>query len=45
MKLKDKKYTTAQRIGRVERVLSQLYLTSVSLTKRIDELEKHINNE
>tara|TARA_R110000782_G_scaffold233546_1_gene319650 strand:+ start:677 stop:829 length:153 start_codon:yes stop_codon:yes gene_type:complete len=43
--LKDKKHTTSQRMGRVERVLSQLYLTNVSMTERLDKLEKILFKE
>jgi len=43
--LKDKKHTISQRMGRVERVLSQLYLTNVSMTERLDKLEKILFKE
>jgi hypothetical protein len=43
--LKDKKHTISQRMGRMERVLSQLYLTNVSMTERLDKLEKILFKE
>jgi hypothetical protein len=45
MKLRDKKHTIAQRMGRMERVLTQLYLTNVSLTERIERMEKVLFKE
>jgi len=32
-------------MGRMERVLSQLYLTNVSMTERLDKLEKILFKE
>ena len=43
--LKNKKHTISQRMGRMERVLSQLYLTNVSMTERLDKLEKILFKE
>jgi len=43
--LKNKKHTISQRMGRMERVLSQLYLTNVSMTERLDKLEKELFKE
>ena len=43
--LKDKKHTMSQRMGRMEKVLSQLYLTSVSMTSRLEKLEKELFKE
>ena len=45
MKLKDKKHTIAQRMGRMEKVLTQLYLTNVSLTDRIKKMEEILFKE
>lgn len=45
MKLRDKKHTIAQRMGRMEKVLTQLYLTNVSLTERIERMEKVLFKE
>ena len=45
MKLRDKKHTIAQRMGRMERVLTQLYLTNVSLTDRIKKMEEILFKE
>lgn len=45
MKLKDKKHTIAQRMGRIEKVLTQLYLTNVSLTDRIKKMEEILFKE
>ena len=39
MKLKDKKHTVSQRIGRVEKVVSQLYMTMVDLNARLTLLD------
>jgi len=38
--LKQKKHTISQRMGRMEKVLTQLYLTNVSFAERIDKMEK-----
>jgi hypothetical protein len=43
--LKNKKHTISQRMGRMERVLSQLYLTNVSMTERLSKLEKELFKE
>ena len=43
--LKNKKHTISQRMGRMERVLSQLYLTNVSMTERLNKLEKELFKE
>ena len=43
--LKNKKHTISQRMGRMERVLSQLYLTNVSMTERLEKLAKEIFKE
>jgi hypothetical protein len=32
-------------MGRMERVLSQLYLTNVSMTERLEKLEKELFKE
>jgi len=43
----DKKHTNAQRMGRVEKVLSQLYIAMVDLNARVTALdggEKKDNN-
>lgn len=45
MKLRDKKHTIAQRMGRIEKVLTQLYLTNVSLTDRIKKMEEILFKE
>jgi hypothetical protein len=45
MKLRDKKHTIAQRMGRMEKVLTQLYLTNVSLTDRIKKMEEILFKE
>jgi len=45
MKLRDKKHTIAQRMGRMEKVLTQLYLTNVSLTERIKKMEEVLFKE
>ena len=38
--IKDKKHTTSQRLGRMEKVLTQLYLANVSMTSRLEKIEK-----
>ena len=38
MKLRDKKHTIAQRMGRMEKVLTQLYLTNVNFGERIKKI-------
>ncbi len=43
--LKNKKHTISQRMGRMERVLSQLYLTNVSMAERLEKLEKELFKE
>lgn len=43
--IKDKKHTMSQRMGRMERVLSQLYLTNVSMSNRLEKLEKELFKE
>jgi len=40
--LKDKKHTISQRMGRMEKVLTQLYLSNVSMTSRLEKLEKEL---
>ncbi len=35
----DKKHTNAQRMGRVEKVLSQLYVAMVDLNARVNALD------
>ena len=45
MKLKDKKHTIAQRMGRMENVLTQMYLTNVAFGERIEKLEKILLKE
>jgi type II secretory pathway component PulF len=45
MKLKDKKHTIAQRMGRIEKVLTQLYLTNVNFGERIKKMEEILFKE
>ena len=35
----DKKHTNAQRVGRIEKVLSQLYVAMVDLNARLNALD------
>ena len=45
MKLKDKKHTIAQRMGRIEKVITQLYLTNVNFSERIKKMEEILFKE
>lgn len=45
MKIKDKKHTIAQRMGRMEKVLTQLYLTNVNFGERIKKMEEILFKE
>lgn len=37
--MKQKKYTTAQRLGKLEKVTTQLFLTIVQMQKQIKKLD------